>query len=172
MSNKNLLLFFHNKYYTRIEIRCDMQQYDNTIDYIVNFLSCAAKGGNVFVEYDGQNPELEDPNNVIEQKRDTKKTFRKTLWMRDTWLGVTNRSFVEERYTILYIFDNDYPWESFLKCASSNIWKNIRIPQLQFLALFGECQFPCLYLKQGNPAEIAILNHFQSQGFALKHRIS
>ena len=172
MSNKNCLLLYQNRYYTRIEIHCDVQQYDDTISFIMKIISYAAKGKNIFVEYYGHNPELEDPDNVIEQKNDTKDVFKKTLWMRETWLSGTNKSFVEERYTMLYIFDSAFSWVTFLGCVSSGFHNKIRIPQLQLLASFGECQFPCLFIKQGNSAEIEILNYFKRKGFVLKHRIS
>lgn len=171
MSNKNCLLLYQNRYYTRVEIRCDVPQYDDTISFIMEILSYAAKGKNIFVEYYGHNPELEVPDNVIEQKNETKDAFKKTLWMREAWLSITNKSFVEEPYSILYIFDSDYSWETFLGCARSGLHNMIRTPQLQLLASFGECQFPCLYIKHGNSAEMEIPNYFKRKGFVLKHRI-
>ncbi len=168
MKNKNCSLLYQNRYYTRIEIRCDDQEYDDTISSIMKIVSCAAKGKNIFIEYYGNDPELDDPNNVIEGKTDTRNVFKKTLWMRETWLSVTNKSFMEERYAMLYIFDSSFSWVAFLACVKSGFRKIIKIPQLQLLALFGDCQFPCIYIKHGNSAELEIINYLKGKGFKLK----
>ena len=114
MPNKNCLLLYQSNYYTCIEIRCDMKQYDDTLSVVMQYLCFAARGKNIFVEYYGHNPELDNPDNVIEVKHDTKDDSKKTLWMREIWLNNTNKSFVEERYVLLHIFDSSFSWEAFL----------------------------------------------------------
>ena len=172
MSNKNCLLLHKDKYCTRIEVRCDSAQYADTIDCIMEILSRAAKERKVFVEYYGHNLDLECPNNVIDQKSDTKSPHRKILWVREVWLSVTDKSFVEENYTILYFFDSVYSWKDFLGCAGNSLHNMMKSPQLQLVASFGECQFPCLYLKHGNLAEAEILHCFKDKSFAFRHSIS
>ncbi len=172
MSIKNALRLYQNRYYTRIEICCNEQQYDDTISFIMRTISNTAKRGNLFIEYYGNNLDLEDSDYVIEEKKDTKDTFKKTLWIRETWLNITNKSFVEERYAILYVFDRAFSWETFLQCANSGLNDILRIQALHFLATFGECQFPCLYIKHGDIAKISIVDYFRSKGFVVKHRIN
>lgn len=172
MSNKNRLLLYQNRYYCRIEICCDDQHYDDSICYVMKLLCSVAQGKNVFVEYCGDNPELEDSDNVIAQRNDTKYVLGKKLWMREKWLNATDKSFVEDRYTMVYIFNSDYLWDSFLECATGKLSNIKKIPQLQLIATFGECENTVLYIKSENSVITEILEHFKSKGFKVKHGIS
>lgn len=169
MPNKNCLHIYRNRYYTYVEIRCDMQQYYDTIDFILKVLGYIAKGRNIFAEYCGHNQDIESSDHVIEQITDSQTVLKKKLWLRETWLSVTNKSFDEEPYTILYIFDSDFLWSDFLEYSARHSRSKKKNSKLQLLASFGECEFPCLYIKHGNQAETEVISYFKNKGFVLKY---
>ncbi len=88
--------------------------------------------------------------------------------MNETWLTTTNMSFVEEYYTMIYIFDRSFSWIDFLDMQNHRFCNKLIIPQLQVLASFGDCQFPELYIKKGNVLAYRIADCFQENGFEIK----
>ncbi len=169
--NNNRLVISRNKYYTSIEICYDDNEDIDVKNSIVEFLRCSAKGKKVFVEYYGNNTELDDTNNVIKQKTDAKSAFRKKLWMRDTWLSITDKSFFEERYTMIFLFEEDCPWEAFLENSGSDYRIMKMGSHLLLCATFGEGEFPCLYLQRGDHLEDSALDYFENKGFEKKYRV-
>ncbi len=92
--------------------------------------------------------------------------------MREKWLSVTNKSFIEERWIMLFVCNSDFSWETFLEYGITFFHKLLRMPQVKLIASFGDCEFPRLYVpKQEHLTEIAILDYFKGKGFVLKRRI-
>ena len=170
MSSKNYLLLSKISDYDRFEFMCDEMHLNDTIRSIMNVLYFAAQGNNLFVEYFGQNPDLESSKNVICRINDVRNVFKKKFWLNESWLITSDISFADEYYTALYIFDHAFSWIDFLEIATSRFKSILKIPQLQVLALFGDCQFPNLFVKQGNTIADKITYHFKENGFDIRRR--
>ncbi len=169
MWNKSRLLLQRNKYYTRIEV-CyrDDEQISIANTYILSVLNTAAEGRNVFIEYLGYNTELEDANNVIEKSIDAKNIYRRTLWIRGSWLSITDQSFVEEPYVTIYIYDNTYSWNTFLERGKKRFDDKLKIEQFQIAAYFEDIGGPVLYIKRGDTLEEEVINSFKQEGYVVK----
>ncbi len=103
MRIKNRVKLYKDRDLSRIEVFSgDDRKYDESISFLLKCLCRAAKGNNVFVAYFGNNPELEAPDNAIEIKAWKEGSPHKMLWMRETWLSLTNKKFTEEFYSTFY----------------------------------------------------------------------
>ena len=171
-SNLKTVLFYSNKKYLKAQVRSDDAYYVSDIDFMMKYLYEISINKSVFIDHNGDIRKFEEGGYIIEKKPNIRDNYKLKIWVKNEWLRCEDKSFADERYTTVYLFESTYDWNAYISNKNINITKEIKRGNLYAAASFGDCDHPDLYIKNDSHHNVSqFLQYFEEQGYAIRNQL-